>query len=185
MIRPASRSQIAAALAALTALDVKITEILYFILSSSPQHIDFSSKNALDDLSDQGNYLILFDLFKSNPAFANGTTSWIQSCTTGHLIDEVRTLTKKSSGWHGYARASTVEQFEAIDFSDLALTGKSIAPTIWGLFEQLFSIPGDSDHGDDSVIHVDDINDAMDTSEDYSPSSMNRDPASKLRDLVC
>ena len=52
MIRPASHSQIAAMLAA---LDVKISKILYFLLSSGPQHIDSISKNALDDLSDQGN----------------------------------------------------------------------------------------------------------------------------------
>ena len=185
MIRPASRSQITAALAALASLDVKISEILYFLLSSSPQHIDSVSKPALDDLSDQGNYLILLDLFKSNSAFANGTNAWIQYCTTGHLIDEVNKLTKKSSGWHGYARSSTVEQFEAIDFSSLAVTGKSIAPILWGMFEQLFSIPSNSDHGDDSIIHVDNDIDAMDTSEDHSPSSMSQDPASKLRELVC
>ena len=55
MIRPASHSQIAAMLAV---LDVKISKILYFLLSSGPQHIDSVSKNALVDLSDQGNYLI-------------------------------------------------------------------------------------------------------------------------------
>ena len=189
MIRAVSRSQIAAALAALAALDVKLSEILYFILSSSPQHIDSSSRNrdALDDLLDHNNYLILLDLFKSNPAFASGTNSWILHCTTGHLIDEVRTLTKKSSGWHGYARASTVEQFEAIDFSDLALTGKSIAPTIWGLFEQLFSIPGDSDHGDDSIIDIDDdANNAMDLDDnDMQSNDTSTDREYRIRELVC
>ena len=184
MIRPASRSQIAAALDALAALDVKITEILYFILSSSPQHIDHASKFALDDLSDHGNYLILLDLFKSNPAFANGTNTWIHRCTSQCLIDEVKNLSSRSSGWLGHARASTVEQFEAIDFANLALTAKNISPTLWGTFEQLFSIPKDSDHGDDSITHVDDVIDEMDTSEDYPPNSR-ADPVSKLRELVC
>ena len=87
MIRPTSHSQIAATLAA---LDVKISKILYFLLSSSPQHIDSISKNALDDLSDQGNYLILLDLFILNPVFVNSTNARIQHCTTGHLINEAK-----------------------------------------------------------------------------------------------
>ena len=69
-------------------LDVKISEILYFLLSSSPQHIDSASRIALDELSDHGNYLVLLDLFKSNLAFVNGTNTWVQRCTTLRLIKD-------------------------------------------------------------------------------------------------
>ena len=44
--------------------------------------------------------------------------------------------------------------------------GKSTALILQGLFEQLFSIPNNSDHGDDYIIHVDDTTtNAMDASE--------------------
>ena len=97
MIKFAPRSQIAAALAALAALDVKITEIIYFLLSFNPQDTDFEFLNALNDLSDPNKYPILLDLFKLHPAFASGTHVWIQRCTTGHLIN----LKSRSSHYYG------------------------------------------------------------------------------------
>ena len=190
MIRHAPRSQIAAALVALAALDVKITEILYFLLSFSPKDSDFAFLNALQDLSDHDNYLILLDLFKSHPLFASGSNIWIQCCTTGHLIEEVKKLSKKSSGWHGYATTATAEQFEEIDVADLALTAKNNAPALWDLVSQLFCInSSNSDHGDDSAdddIDGDEDN-MMDLDEPDTPGPSNEliDSEYKIRELVC
>ena len=187
MIKHLPRSQITAALAALASLDVKITEILYFLLSFSPQDNDFKILNALNDLSDPNKYPILLDLFKLHPAFASGTHVWIQRCTTGHLIGEVKELSKKSSSWHGDASVSTVEQFAEINFTDLALVAKDIAPALWELFDQLFRITdSDSDHGDDSIIDIDDdANNAMDLDDnDMQNDDTSTDREFRIRELV-
>ena len=179
----ASRSQITAALGQLAALNIRITDLLLFLLLMDQEQFDFTATSAVNDLSD--NYLTILDLFKTHPVFANGINLWIHRCAAADFKDEVKKLAKKSTGWHGYARSSTVEQFDTLDTMGLALTAKQIAPTLWNVLDQLFGLAGHSDHGDDSMVHVDGDNDALlDYTEVETSSSVHLNPVVKLRELV-
>ena len=183
----ASRSQITAALGQLAALNIRITDLLLFLLLMDQEQFDFTATSAVNDLSD--NYLTILDLFKTHPVFANGINLWIHRCAAADFKDEVKKLAKKSTGWHGYARSSTVEQFDTLDTMGLALTAKQIAPTLWNVLDQLFGLAGHSDHGDDSA--DDDINgdedNMMDLDEPDTPGPSNEliDSEYKIRELVC
>ena len=177
-----SPRQLNAALASLSAQNIKVSEVLLFLLLN-PEEINAVFNNAVNDLLIYHEEIL--NAFRSHPTFANNTQKWIHGCVTEDLSAEIKDLTNASTGWHGYARSSTVQQYESISAPQLIGTARRVAPKLWALFNHLYTINRHSDHGDDSIRHINESSvDAMDLDIDDHPQMSAPDHTMNINELV-
>lgn len=174
------------ALEQLAASNINLSDIILSILGLHQDEFTALSSNVISDLIT--NLYTILDAFKMHTMFATWTRQWIHDCATNDILDEVQMLTKRSTGWHGYATRARVDQIESISARGMASTAKAIAPRLWSLFDKILMDNRGSNTEDPPLneIHMDGSPLEFDEDDPSHPThtdTMERKTA--LRELVC
>lgn len=166
----------------LSRLNVTLSDILLSLLLSKPEELDRLALDAIDNLV--SNQFAILDAFRTHSTFARGTQNWIHHYASEDIIAEVKRLTHISTGWHGNARNSRIEDFETLNAESIASTAKNVAPMTWAFFDRILIKSDASEAEDDRMINEDQMidEDACGTGE--SDLSTGIDQVAKLRELV-
>lgn len=123
------------ALEQLATSNINLSDLILSILGLHQDEFTALSSNVIRDLVT--NLYTILDAFKMHSMFAAWTRQWIHDCATNDILEEVQMLTRRSTGWHGYATRAQVNQIESISARGMAGTAKAIAPRLWSLFDRI------------------------------------------------
>lgn len=169
------------ALQHLESTDTKLSDIILATLSVQQGQHTHLSINALNDLAT--NCHAILDAFRLHMSFAEGIDHWVHSLCAENLLEEVRDLSSKKTGWHTYAKSAKIQQFESFNASQMAITAKTIAPRLWSLIDCLMMSNGRYEVEEDVVDDLAMVDEPVD-SDRHNRLHDKVERLNKLRELV-